>query len=717
MQPVKAAWGIELGEFALKALRLQLVGDQVTVTEFAVIQHQKVLSDPSVTDRAGMIRVTLGAFVQEHAEQLANEPIVMSLPGNVGFARFATMPAVDAKTLRSMVEYEAKQQIPFPIEEVEWDSHVLPADENGQCAIGIFAVTKDRLIELLTLYADCGIEPDILTLSSVAAYNALTYDLDLSESSDPIACLDIGTNSSDLIVMAGGKFWIRTFPVGGSQFTSAIAEAFASQNVNYTRAEKIKVDRSATEQILRARTMAMRRVTSQLVDEVGRSREFYQAANEGVELKRLYGVGSTLKISGLRTKIAGDLQVTFDRLEEFKRIQLNGPDAADFAAHSINLLTALGLGLQGLGLAKVELNLSPMARIRRKIWKSKTPWFIAAAAILIVTSVALFLRVALDQIQLSQMADIAGKADNTIKQGESLVKQLQALQVANGMNASDANALALVGERNVWPFLVNDTYSALNAARPDAVELGSDPTAIMKIPVGNRRLVRLEEFSGVHSVKPETGIRQIVVSARITLSTLLGPTDKDPTRFFNEANGVLEWLKVNHDRPDAPYTIEAESLVMPKWSEIIGDKRTEQLTQDDGGNGAGLNGQMTDQAPASATQKSGGGELMKDRTQGSIEDSSGGFRPNLGSGDQAAGGDSAAGDGSNPTGTASGGSRSPRTIVVSAEEKLPSVDLEKEAPFPQEPKLIGSTEKKFEGVLTFRVTLRSSAAPPQSSEQ
>ena len=119
MEPSKVAWGIEVGEFALKAIRLALVDNEIHVTDFAVIPHQKVLSDPSVSDREGMIRVTLGAFVQAHAEQIASEPIIMSLPGNVGFARFATIPAVDAKTLRSMIEYEAKQQIPFPIEEVE----------------------------------------------------------------------------------------------------------------------------------------------------------------------------------------------------------------------------------------------------------------------------------------------------------------------------------------------------------------------------------------------------------------------------------------------------------------------------------------------------------------------------------------------------------------------------------------------------------------------
>lgn len=717
MEPSKVAWGIEVGEFALKAIRLALVEDTITVTDFAFIPHQKVLSDPSVSDREGMIRVTLGAFVQSHAEQIATEPIIMSLPGNVGFARFATIPAVDAKTLRSMIEYEAKQQIPFPIEEVEWDSHILPADESGQCAIGIFAVTKERLHELLKLYAECGLEPDVLTLSSVAAYNALHYDLELENKPEPIACIDIGTNSSDLIVISGGKFWIRSFPVGGSHFTSAISDAFASQNVNYTRAEKIKVDRTPTEKILRARTMAMRRVTGQLVDEIGRSREFYQAANEGIEINRAFGVGSTLKISGLRTKIAGDLQMTVDRLEEFKRIHLKGPDAADFAAHSINLLTALGLGLQGLGLAKVELNLSPIAQIRQKIWKAKTPWFIATAALLLLTSIVMFLRVGLDQIALARMTEVSSQAEGVIDKGESLIKQLAIAQEQQGQFTADSNILDLFKDRKVWSFLIDDTYSALNAARPTTAEIGTNPEEILKIAVGNRRLIQLRDFYGVPSIGDPSaegapGERKIEVSVLIEL------TNADPSRFLNETNGVLDWLKVNSNRPLAPYTIEEGSLKLPQWTKIIAGKRFEEVSAfGPSSDNSGFSGPTTNSG--GSNKSSGGAGAMTKQFGTQIQDTGGGFRGGLDAGGD---GDSDSGsfeDGTDGSGGTKSGSekRRARTIVVSAEEKLPPVDLVKEAPLPQLPILVLPSETQWEGTLTFTVILKSAIPAELPSSQ
>ena len=714
MEPSKVAWGIEVGEFALKAIRLALVGDTIHVTDFAVIPHQKVLSDPSVSDREGMIRVSLGAFVQSHSEQLATEPIIMSLPGNAGFARFATIPAVDAKTLRSMIEYEAKQQIPFPIEEVEWDSHVLPADDSGQIAIGIFAVTKERLHELLTLYAECGLEPDVLTLSSIAVYNALHYDLELEDKPEPISCIDIGTNSSDLIVIANGKFWIRTFPVGGSQFTSAIADAFASQNVNYTRAEKIKLDRAPSEKILRARTMAMRRVTGQLVDEIGRSREFYQSANENVDLKKAFGVGSTLKISGLRTKIASDLQMTVDRLEEFKRIHLNGPDAADFASHSINLLTALGLAIQGLGLAKVELNLSPLSRVRRKIWKSKTPWFIASAAVLLLCSVAMFIRVSLDYLEINKLNEASSDASNLETKGNILAKDLIKAQEVTSKNA-EKNILALLEDRGVWPYLIQDTYSALSRGGgvvedkkrlPQTAEIGNDPIAVLKIPLAERNLIELKDFSGKKIFNAEKNEQKIAISVSFSF------TNKDSFAFLKRDEGVIAWLKDPKNRPDAPYTIDEASIILTNTAEVLGGVRKEEAptgSQPNGSEGGFTTASGNQNEPE---QNSGGGSVLKKqrRDQPLEDDPTTRNKLGLGAGSDPSGGvDGEPDDGSGGSAT-SGGRSAPRrakTITVASDEKLPAIDLAKDAPIPESPKLMKEQEKdlRYEGILRFTVVV------------
>lgn len=713
MATTNAAWGIEVGQFALKAMRLVADGDSVAVTDFTVIPHQRVLSDPAVTDQAGMVRVTLASFVQQFGERLGADKIVMSLPGNAGFARFTTLPGVDPKSLKSMVEYEAKQQIPFPMEDVEWDSHVLPPDEIGQCGIGIFAVTKDRLRDLLSQYAECGIEPDVLTLSPIAAYNAINYDLNLNADSTAITCVDIGTTSSDFIVIDRGRCWIRTFPVGGTHFTSAISDAFAAQGLTYARAEKIKVDRAPKEDVLRARTTAMRGVTAQLVDEIGRSREFYQDANEGIEIKSAYGIGSTLKISGLRTKIAGDLKFDLRRLEEFKRIEVHGPDPADFAANSINLLTAYGLALQGIGLAKVQINLAPIGRVREKVWRAKTPWFVAAAALICLASGAMFLRVLLDGSGLGSLADKAAQADTVIKQGRALVSQLQEVQTLTGDDAA-TNLTNLLEDRRVWPYLLHDTYSALAAARPSADELSGDVEKIRAIPAENRRLVHLENFTGRPKFDPATNKRQIEVAVRITL------TNQNNTKLINDADGVLGWLRKNKDRPEAPYVIEEDSLVVPNWTKIVAGKREEPSNSNQDGSGsAGGTDYPAQGGTRQNTGVGGGGFAGRRKNTGTVQGpGSGGSLSGAGGGGES--NDSSTGDTSGDSGDGTDAPRrAKRTVVAGVDEKLPTLDLTKVAPLPSviDVRVLEEKDVQYEGILTFTVTLRSTgpAAPTDSS--
>jgi type IV pilus assembly protein PilM len=715
MAATKAAWGIEVGQFAVKAMRIVADGDTLTVTDFSVIQHQRVLTDPAVEDQAGMVRVSLATFVQQNAERLGTDPIVMSLPGSAGFARFTTLPGVDPKSIKSMVEYEAKQQIPFPMEDVEWDSHILPPDETGQCGIGIFAVTKDRLRELLSLYAECGIEPDVLTLSPISVYNALAHELALTPESPAVTCVDIGTASSDFIVLDRGRCWIRTFPVGGTHFTQSIADAFAKQGVNYGKAERIKLDRTPREEILRARTTAMRGVTAQLVDEIGRSRDFYQDGNHGVEIKSAFGVGSTLKISGLRTKIAGDLKLDVKRLESFSRLEVAGPDPAAFASHAINLLSAYGLALQGLGLARVEVNLAPIARVREKLWKAKTPWFAAAAALICLCAGSLFLRWTLDKGALGDLAERAADADAAISQGRNLVSQLEEVQrVADDF--ATANMISLLEDRSVWPHLVNDAYSALAAAKPAANELSGDPAKIRAIAAKDRNLVQLLGLSGKSKFDAATNKRQIEVAVRVLLS------NGDPTRHINSEEGVLGWLRRNKDRPDVPYTIDEETLAVPNWTKIVAGKR-EESTSSSGSSGSS-DGSAADGAPVTSGGSSGGASFGGGSFKGRKKlDGPAVPAPGQGGSLSGAGGESSdapvgGGDPTSGDQTGSGGAKRKRvrTQVAGTDEKLPTLELAKDAPLPKFPVLIEERDAQYEGVLVFTVTLRSPASAVSSAD-
>ena len=60
----KAAWGIEVGSYAVKALRLERNGDQLVVSDFGEFAHKKPLSTPDL-DVDEMIRLTLGQLVSQ----------------------------------------------------------------------------------------------------------------------------------------------------------------------------------------------------------------------------------------------------------------------------------------------------------------------------------------------------------------------------------------------------------------------------------------------------------------------------------------------------------------------------------------------------------------------------------------------------------------------------------------------------------------------------
>ena len=111
----KSAWGIEVGEYAIKAVRLERDGDSVKVSDFAVIPHKKVLTTPD-TIKDEMIRLGLGQFVSQ--KSIENDTMIISVPGNAGFSKFAKLPPCDPKDVPKIVKFEAVQQIPFPIEDL-----------------------------------------------------------------------------------------------------------------------------------------------------------------------------------------------------------------------------------------------------------------------------------------------------------------------------------------------------------------------------------------------------------------------------------------------------------------------------------------------------------------------------------------------------------------------------------------------------------------------
>lgn len=146
---INGVWAIDVGDNSLKALHLQQGEEGYEVIGFDYIEHSKVLSPDNVTpeERSDIIAETVQEFIGRN--EIGNDEVAISVAGHNSFARFIEPPPMEEKEIPRIVQYEAVQQIPFDINEVEWDWQIMEGGQGAKREVGIFAVKNDLVGELL----------------------------------------------------------------------------------------------------------------------------------------------------------------------------------------------------------------------------------------------------------------------------------------------------------------------------------------------------------------------------------------------------------------------------------------------------------------------------------------------------------------------------------------------------------------------------------------
>src|SRR3989440_1161433 len=233
MIPQAGVWGIDLGQCGLKALRLQEIDGQLTATAFDYVEHPKILSQPDA-DPDQLTREALEKFLSRNS--LKGDLVAISVPGQSGLARFVKLPPVEKKKISDIVKFEAKQQIPFNLDEVVWDYQTLGSGEEMEgllldAEIGLFAMKRDMVSRYLQHFKDVGVEVHLVQMAPLALCNFVSFDLlgkDAQGGGDEedkrcVVALDIGADSSSLVVTDGGRIiWQRAISLGGNHFTRAL---------------------------------------------------------------------------------------------------------------------------------------------------------------------------------------------------------------------------------------------------------------------------------------------------------------------------------------------------------------------------------------------------------------------------------------------------------------------------------------------------------------
>jgi type IV pilus assembly protein PilM len=392
---INEAGGLRLKNFVIRPLGLE--GSQEAVREATIIKAlQEVLAEKG----------------------LKSKNVNVCAPGFHVFSKFVKLPPVDAAKVTQIIQYEAQQNVPFPLSEVVWDYQILGSAASGELEVLLVAVKSDVVEGLFRVAEQSKLKLQLCDASPAALCNAFRYNY-----SDLDGCtilLDIGAKTSNLLFFEKGKVFSRSINLGANSITQDFAN---EAKLKFDEAEKIKIAEGfvslggAYEEPENPHQAAISKIARQFMTklhiQVNQTLQFYRGQQGGSAPQRLFLSGGASIMPYTAQFFAEKLNVPVEYFNPFRNVQIDpAVNLEELARVAHSLGEVVGLGLRNLAHCPVEMNLMPDSTLRWRTFNEKKPYLVATVFSLVLVAFAVgFLYQQLAASKEREIADLQPKVD------------------------------------------------------------------------------------------------------------------------------------------------------------------------------------------------------------------------------------------------------------------------------------------------------------------
>jgi type IV pilus assembly protein PilM len=210
-----------------------------------------------------------------------------------------------AKKIEQAVQFEAKHQFPVALDELKWAYDILHEAEGKQAdeaprQVMLVAARAAHVQDRVNLFKRAGIEVNVLQSECVALHNAVRYEFaaDNAENGQPagaLALVDVGVSSTKVVLSSERGLWFRTFGQAGYNVTSQLVKQL---QMTQEQAELVKRSPARAKRYYQL-LAALQPVVMSLAGEIDRSLASFQAQNDDIPIRRVYGLGGGFRTHGL----------------------------------------------------------------------------------------------------------------------------------------------------------------------------------------------------------------------------------------------------------------------------------------------------------------------------------------------------------------------------------------------------------------------------------
>src|SRR5882762_8296767 len=442
---VNEAGGLRLKQYGLKSLGAE--GAQESTREATI---QKALS----------------AMLTEKG--IKAKTVNVCAPGFHVFSKFVKLPPVDAGKVTQIIQYEAQQNVPFPLSEVVWDYQILGTTPGGELEVLLVAIKADIVEGLFRVTETAGLHLQLADVSPAALCNAFRYNY--GDLEDCTMLLDIGAKTSNLLFFEKGKVFSRSINLGANSIT----EDFAKESkLKFDVAEKLKIEEGfvslggAYEEPENPNQAAISKIARQFMTrlhiQVNQTMQFYRGQQGGSAPQRLFLAGGASIMPYTAQFFAEKLNVAVEYFNPFRNIQIDSNiNLEELAGVAHAFGEVVGLGLRNVAQCPVEMNLMPKSSLKRQQFNQKKPYFIATVFSLVAVVLAygwFYAKIA--DIKRESLARINEKVEPLKQKEAELRVEHDKLKT---LNRESDQLTEWMEQRFFWPDVLNELRRLLMQA-------------------------------------------------------------------------------------------------------------------------------------------------------------------------------------------------------------------------------------------------------------
>jgi len=337
--------GLDIGSGTIRISEIDIGPKGLGLKKIGLLEMPEGAIVEGLIKKPEEIVVSLRTLLEQH--HIKERNVAISIGGNKVIVKTIDVQKMSEKAFGEVMPLEAEQYIPFDIEEVNLDFHILGDSTNtsGNMQVLLVAAKKDMIEGYVELVENAGLHPCVVDIDAFALQNI--YEVAYHDAKEQhVALIDIGAGKTSLNILQGGiSRFMRDISSGCGQINTKIT---AESGCSAEEAESMKLGKTNAKPFRGNLDEIVKSVVVGWCAEISHALDIYYSTYTDDRIEKIYLSGGGAHLQILHTLLAEQTEIEVKNLNPFRTMRYIDKhlDTGYLQKEATEVTISMGLGIR-----------------------------------------------------------------------------------------------------------------------------------------------------------------------------------------------------------------------------------------------------------------------------------------------------------------------------------------------------------------------------------